>query len=630
MKFHSPYQFIAIKPAPEESKTDYENREALKNNRNNYVRHDRWHKEGLSGRIRCTLTTESPLVVGAEQTAGTKKAPGCVSPYQHPDGTLAIPANSLRGMISNIAETLSNSSLRVLTSQDDCTYSVRKEADEDVFEDLGLLYKKGNELYIYPFETSYSVGNYEDESDNDTIFLTANQAKTFQNRAENRSFVYAKITDKHFASQLSYEPEAGKEKGILYIRGKHLYTKKNGKYIPSKKSEHFILWDGEIDESQGIKVTQKVKELASILRLIHNKNEADQQHPKGYRRDFKNKKSKIVEEGDLLYYKKNEKNDITELSYSQIWRRPVKGTLYDAVRHAAGEDALPWNKERNRLTPAEALFGVVEEDFSEKEGARNLASRLQFTDATPIEDIKLGECITLKILDSPKPPSPAMYFNSGGKSHLAKRELDLSTHNPNGRKHYLPQPKAIEKNSWETEIPRDQKDKNWTQHLNCRPICTGTTFSFYIHFENLSREELGLLQTAISPTKKNDIKFIHRLGLGKPLGLGQITLKLNKIEMIDRVKRYSLEGLKKEHYRNLDKPQVDMTFIDQESHDALLTLYNPDNIKHPVCYPFMGEKAYTEDKGYEWFVENKKQQGLTPIAAENEIPVLNSYSKKRN
>ena len=622
MKFHSPYQFIAIKPAPEENKTDYENREALESNHNDYVRHDRWHKEGLSGRIRCTLTTESPLVVGAKQTAGTKKSPGCVSPYKHPDGTLAIPANSLRGMISNIAETLSNSSLRVLASQDDCSYSVRKNPKEDVFKELGVLYKRGDELYLYPFECSYNIGDYGRRNDPDTIFLTTTQAETFQNRAENRCFVYAKITGNHSVSQLSYEPEAGKERGILYIRGNHFF---------SKKSECFIPWDGAIDETKGIKVTQKIEELANILRLIHNKNDPHQQHPKGYHRDFKNKKNEIVKEGDLLYYKKNTAGEISELSYSQIWRRPIEGTLHNTIEHTADKDSLPWNKERNELTPAESLFGVVEEPFDEENGARNLASRIQFTDAKPAssEKTKLLDSVTLKILDSPKPPSPAMYFNSAGKNHLAKRDLDLTTHTPNGRKHYLPQPQVIENNSWKTKIPSDQKDKSWIQHLSCRPICTGAVFSFDIHFENLSHKELGLLQTAISPSK-DETKFLHRLGLGKPLGLGQVTLELNRIETIDRVKRYSLEGLKKAHYRHLDKTQVTMTFIDQESHDALLTLYNPDNIKHPVCYPFMNEKPYAEDKGYEWFVENEKQsgnkrQGLTPVVAEKEIPVLNSY-----
>lgn len=620
MKFHSPYQFIAIKSAAEESKTDYTNIDELK--KNDYVRHDRWHKTGLSGRIRCTLITESPLVVGAEQIAGTKDAPGCVRPYKHPDGTLAIPANSLRGMISSTVETLSNSSLRVLAPENDCTYSVRKNPKEDIFKDLGVLYKKGDELYLHQLRPSRRVGDYTKKHDSDTKFLRDKKAKTFQNNAEIKCFVYAKMDGEHSASQLSLKDETEKEKGVLYIRGNHFF---------SKKSESFIPWDGEIDETKGIKVTQKAKDLANILRLIHNKNEADQQHPKGYHRDFQDKDSKIVKEGDLLYYKKNSSGEITELSYSQIWRRPIKGTLHDAITHAADKNSLPWNRERNELTAAESLFGVVEENFDESHGARNLASRIQFTDAKPIGRIELEKCVTLKILDSPKPPSPAMYFNSGGTHHLAKKELDLTIHNPNGRKHYLPQPKAIEKNSWETKIPRDQKDKNWTQHLNCRPIPSEAEFKFDIHFENLSHAELSLLQMAISPSH-DETTFIHRLGLGKPLGLGQITLKLDEIETIDRIKSYSLEGLK-QHSVQKWQTELDTSLIDSESHAALLTLYNPDNIKYPVCYPFTGEEAYAEDRGYEWFVENEGQnnntrQGLTPVVAGEEIPELKSYRKK--
>jgi len=620
MKFHSPYQFIAIKPALKESKTDYQNSEALKNSR--YVRHDRWHKEGHSGYIHCTLTTVSPLVVGAEQTAGTESNPGCVSPYKHPDGTLAIPANSLRGMISSIVETLSNSSLRVLASQDDCTYSVRKNPKEDVFKDLGLLYKKEDNFYLYPLKDSYRVGDYTKNNDHDTRFLKHKDTETFQNISANKAaFVYAKTENNHKASQLSHEPDTGKEQGILYIRGKHFF---------SKKSESFIPWDGMIDESKGIKVTQQVKELANILRLIHNKNDSDQQHPKGYQRDFTDKKSQIVEEGDLLYYKKDSSDNITVLSYSQIWRRPIDGGLYHAIQRSADGDALPWNKERNQLTPAESLFGVVEEDFAE-DGARNLASRLQFTDATSTENIELEDPITLKILDSPKPPSPAMYFNAGGETHLAKQDLDLNKHIANGRKHYLPHKETDEKPHWQTNTPKDQPKKSWKQHLNCCPIPTAANFSFKIHFENLSSAELGLLQTALSPSKGRT-PFMHRLGLGKPLGLGQITLEIDEIKTIDRVKRYSLEGLQQTRYKNSEEIPTDTSLIDQESHGALLTLYNPDNIKHPICYPFMGEEAYAEDKGFEWFGKNEKQkekqrQGLTPVKAGEEIPSLKSYKR---
>lgn len=617
MKFHSPYQFIALKPASKKSKTEYKNdknENTLKNS--NYVRHDRWHKNGLSGSIHCTLTTASPLVVGAEQTTGTKNHPGCVTQYHHPNGGIAIPANSLRGMISSIAETLSNSSLRVLASKEDSTYTVRNDSDNSKvppFKNLGVLYKEGDDFYLFPLKKNKNVIDNRSNNLADTTIIK--KQKCFQNKDPMKQFVY--VTGISSNIKFSDQPGAGKVQGVLYIRNNY-------------KKWQFIPWDGEINKEQRFKVTQQIINFTDLLQSFHDKKNPCQQHPKGYHRDFDNN-SEIVKEGDLLYYKENTAKDtITELSYSQIWRRPVEGNLYGAIQRTVSNDTLPWNIDRNHLTAAESLFGVVEEEFDEKKGARNLASRLQFTDATSKEKIELKSCITLKILDSPKPPSPAMYFNSGGKNHLAKKDLDLNKHTPMGRKHYLPHKEPNENPHWETNIPKNQSGKNWKQHLNCRPIPVGAKFEFKIHFENLSPAELGLLQTAISPSK-GETPFMHRLGLGKPLGLGQIILKVTEIETIDRTKRYSLEGINQSRSLNLDlkKDDPDASLIDQESLGALLTLYNPDNIKAPVCYPFMGNKAYAEDKGFDWFVANEKKQsnqrqGLTPIAAGKKIPVLKS------
>jgi len=126
MKFYSPYQFINIRPT--KTKISYENRKKLKEVENKYVRHDYWAKDGLSGTINCTLTTQSPLVVGARQEPATKEKAGFVHQYTQPDGKIAIPANSLRGMIGSLAENISQSSLRILSKKSESIYSVRQTA----------------------------------------------------------------------------------------------------------------------------------------------------------------------------------------------------------------------------------------------------------------------------------------------------------------------------------------------------------------------------------------------------------------------------------------------------------------------------------------------------------------------
>jgi CRISPR-associated protein (TIGR03986 family) len=562
--------------------------------------------------------------VGAKQISGTKEQPGQVKPYRHKKKILAIPANSLRGMLASVAETLSQSALRVVSSEEHSTYTVRKNVRDPVKE-MAVLYKKGDDFYLHPLPEALRVTVYgKDKNPKDANFI--NQTNTFQNR-EGAQLVYASKPKNHTVTDLSFEADAEKIKGVLYIRGQHFNSKQN---------ESFIQWNGEIDEKNGINVTQKIQALENTLRLYQDKDHPEKALPKGYQRDWKNKDSTIVQEGDLLYFK-IENNVVTELSYSQIWRKPVNSNLHQAlVRMVNDQDVLPWNKDRKKLTPAECIFGVVEDEPSSEKPARNLASRVQFTDAVLAKQQKVDLLPTeiLKILDSPKPPSPTMYFHAENGQPISKRDLDLGKHNPNGRKHYVPQPEANNKKTWVSKFNKNNppESKNWSQYLQCKPIPKDTEFSFDIHFENLSQQELGLLQIAIQPT--NNDKFIHRLGLGKPLGLGQIKLKVDKTQLINKTERYSLNGLKKPREVELTK-EPDDSLINQQTWEELKTLYNPDNIKYPVCYPFNGaanpeQKPYWEGEGFSWFVENEKagsqiKQQLKPVKANKEIPVLKSF-----
>lgn len=85
----------------------------------------------------------------------------------------------------------------------------------------------------------------------------------------------------------------------------------------------------------------------------------------------------LVLAGDILYYRA-EHGEVVELSYSSIWRKAIAGDLFSAFARSSGENSLPWNKNRQALTPAEALFGVVEDQPDKQQGGRHLASRVRF------------------------------------------------------------------------------------------------------------------------------------------------------------------------------------------------------------------------------------------------------------
>jgi len=355
---------------------------------------------------------------------------------------------------------------------------------------------------------------------------------------------------------------------------------------------------------------------------------------------------------------------IMQNSLKTIGRRPV-GNLYHSIADI-DKNLLPWDGDRGKsegsLTPAEALFGVVEDH--PKEVARNLGSRLRFYDATAEKQITLEhKHELLKILASPQPPSPSMYFHTKEGGYIAKSDLDLGNKNhiPNGRKRYLAHPdwqkKINNKNKWETQ---HDSAKSIHQKLKCQPIPANACFWFHIDFENLSKDELNLLRTAINPGEN----FQHQLGLGKPLGLGQITVKETALFLIDRKTRYSQSGLFHQHYSEwsgeggIPNPiypkeaefsktppitAVDMEckYTDPETIEQLnqlghLESYEKDDKGHylSVCYPFTESDKHKESEsykhketeGYEWFCDNDKDkcQYLREILPGRQLPPLDS------
>lgn len=612
--FHNPYQFIPVHTKDVQATVTYKSISDLKRDSNRFVRHDFFHQDSLTGKVQCKLKTLSATVVGSTQHP-VKGEPSIVDPYTvKSDASInpAIPGSTIRGVVSNIVEIISQSSMRVMSNTEDGDLSVRKPArggtgHDRALSELGVLLKISDKWKIFPLGEGVSVGNYKDTSDQDTHATNINQNDCFQ-----------LILNDHRTAL----------NGFYYIRGS---LSEGTERAPNKIRETFFAADKlthiedsrhhlEV-ESHAISVCEK------ILRERYKQTvKADSDHkncnllPKGYRDDDNNRGWKentdLVCHGDLIYYR-TDGPTVVEVGYSAIWRRQVPGNLQQAFTTQCGANSTPWNEDRSDLTPAEALFGVTEERDPTKfyeEDARNLASRLRFYDAIAPTSVKLHESVVLKSLASPKPPSPALYFCADGKLR-EKTELDLKKDTPNGRKYYLPHPRSLllekfEEGDWKTQSKQRPHLK-----LSCKPIPKDEEFTCEIQFDNLSVAELGLLITALQPNGVNDL-FIHRIGLGKPLGLGHITVKDIKVQVVDRYKLYTslpIENQPDSFPYTTWTHAPDTSLIDKKTLQTLNNLADPKNIGDlPVCYPYStstGQHPYNEEDGYQWF--SRKQQALT-------------------
>ena len=732
-EFYNPYHFIPVTGKVNGKRTKTMDFSLIKVGKSKCVRHDMWEGTRKSGRIVCSLTLETPTVVGNQHKTNVGQETE-IEPYKLPSGEYAIPANSLRGMVASIAEALSQSALRVL---DQKRYSIRKEVSS-VLSAIGYVkVKKDSEgrikYYLIPLtlptipkinlnaskkyeqkwidlfgkESNLSdymsayVNGYRYDNDSKrlspTVFLKKNITC---NNFSNPTYYYAKlhnelrsrtvdssinadyaglylkpipkkgetighsclgqkIINQDIITQAQYE-ERDKEKqneytrGVLFVFGINgreenvPHTKNHERFVPIPQKDKLTIRELEIPK----------KVFEGLLYLANERHKTDESLPflpQGY--DPKINSENQVElpcDGDMVYFDIDSQGQITEISYSSIWRKSIEGTIHDAFANIYKDsndisNLIPWGYgKRKALTPAEWLFGVVEggnkkkvkeeeTGFSQPPRSKNLASRVRFYDARCPKPITLECKKYLKILSSPKPPSPAMYFKNGPKKAEIKKIVDYT---PNGRKYYLPhanaqytEQDAEGKHHWETK-----SDEFKDQKCYCTPIPKGSTFYFHIDFDNLSNDELHLLRTALHP---ND-EFRHRLGLGKPLGLGSVFVNILGIFCVNRIKRYGEDSLQnRQRYHELfckcetwpsnlsenwqlyhieskafgqleSQNLEDGKLVDTESLEWLRFFGNPNsrelNVK--VHYPLSTKQCNSQEvkdketEGFKWFVNN--------------------------
>lgn len=728
--FHNPYNFIPVTGKVKHNKDTqvaYDDIAAA----NTHIRHDIWQAGKHSGRLLVRLQLKTPTVVGGQHEERENETT-LVKPYER-EGNIAIPGNSLRGMIGSVAETLSQSALRVLEKR---SYSVRKPVDQGLSA-VGMLRKGKGETEFELQPLSLPLGDsyftkpiwqriFDERRIKDYLpaYVDGYEKNTCRNPPEpkltedsflethpNNATFLGRRTDTyvpkfHYARLNQDETKIGRfltahkihknnnvddiitagEFAALTLNQKQHYTpgmlrilgiEGRELHIPFTKSHELFI--PALKALPNLPVPDEV--VACFRTIAKERNEeTKEQHKKDPRKTpllpfaLKGYNSWELESGQLVFFDIEENNgkiEVSEISFSAIWRKPVEGDSHDFFQKIDANlrnpsNLLPWNPSRNNLTPAECLFGVVEsEKRADAKQALALASRVRFSDGIALAKVNTHPEVTLKILSSPKPPSPAMYFHPEGKSkvtnskerYVSKTNLNTIQHRPNGRKVYLHHhPDAVNKAFWKTQKPSEDKQ----QKMACQPMEAGQSFYFHIDFDNLSTAELSLLIHSIAPSEQ----FQHRLGLGKPLGLGSVKLDIIGLFLIDRQQRYSLDGfyetsryhqvlqgsqtddawqtlypLEYQAWQQIEKTTLaDSTIcqnaelIDGITLDLLNTVGDPSKLKPntPVEPPMTLQQNDPEQETFKWFVENDKElknspsylEALPPIESNRELPVL--------
>lgn len=711
--FLNPYHFIPLFEPPQSSLVGLQDHLRVTHPHDRFARADGEHA-AYSGRILCRLTTEGPVVIGAQQVQPDEQQETEVAPFTLPNPRAphdqgrhrpAIPGSTLRGLLSSLVEAASCSSLRVLSER---RPTRRADVNTEALSAVGRIEKHGDAYRLRPLTVSVQELNVSGESiarERCRVHLQGYRHDAAGATKLAGSFLDSRQPESHSASNDEYwyiDLESSRWKrsrghllGLVteeapidevewtgksederrrYTRGVLLVLGLDGskaKTLPrQKKYEYFLPFPPPPEDQEHESATLEIPaavldEFAQLLAdaaLIHGRDATD--FPFLHAGRKRTKGSLAARAGDLVYFEQDPASKaVTRLSFSAIWRRPILGENIHGSVQRFSRHLVPFHSGRQLLTLAERLFGFVERD-----GSRALAGRVRvghgLAEGEPEGgewyDLRDGQPVTLKILASPKPPSPALYFGHHG--YLSKTDLDLSRHHPHGRKVYLHhRDEAVEGRCYETNEPGQKRQLK----LKVKPLKNRTSFLFHVDFTNLSREELGLLLYALRPTKE----FRHKIGLGKPIGLGRVVIDPLALGFVDREAIYAGDGLFAPRYASLEwSPEVpapDWTslppFVAQRYRDerrgqaaattsgdrfpradelrqevrnaipervcwALELLGDPAQVEAEVTYPVL-EGHGSEGEHFQWFVKNDKRhrKAMPAIRPDDGLPTLKRY-----
>lgn len=304
-----------------------------------------------------------------------------------------------------------------------------------------------------------------------------------------------------------------------------------------------------------------------------------------------------------VYYSKATEGNYVMLSPASITRELYEKKLNEII----GEHRVC--NEKSGLCPACELFGNINGGLIH--ASRIRMSDLHLKETVPAEKVYHSP-VTLSELSSPKLNNMEFYLNRPEGALFwtydyyidAKGKIHNGNAGINGRKFYWhnlkPELTPLIKESIEGKERR----------YSCRPINKGIIFCGKLYFEKITKTELDRLIFVLNSAESStsDIyqkKHGYKLGGGKPLGLGSITLNVNEVI----VRKVELD-IKNRTVINSDvayEDYVDPVF-DQD------TLNNFEKMTNMHILEELQQKGYMVDyprkkdgaEIYGWFTENHK------------------------
>ncbi|HQH33761.1 MAG TPA: hypothetical protein PLA84_09550, partial [Petrotogaceae bacterium] len=136
-----------------------------------------------------------------------------------------------------------------------------------------------------------------------------------------------------------------------------------------------------------------------------------------------------------------------------------------------------------------------------------------------------------------------------------------------------------------------------------RPVRAGVTFTFKVYFDRINEEELKKLVWTLT-LGSNENTNCHKMGKGKPIGLGSVKIKVDKvIERKVEIKNNTLIRTENEITADL-KNAVDLNSTNIKEILKITDFSKaPNNVRYPMGYTKKDGKNGVGP--HQWFIANK-------------------------
>jgi CRISPR-associated protein (TIGR03986 family) len=533
--------------------------------------HDSYTTGALTGWIDCEIETQSPTYIRGMMTEAVFAAQGLKKPdeltvdekerrapfFASSDGEVAgylqpvIPGSSLRGMIRQLVEILGYGRIRWVADQPKMFFRAVAAAK---FDPLREPYDQLIGRFAKHVHAGYLL---QDDKGGDWYVMPARKWPTGEEYIKVKDALikefglpdYLDFNDPNYRPQVhavSFEPETMRGKRGPYIKLNALGSREAYRIKGNLVCAGNMLEAGDVGKTRSPRARQ-------VLMLLPDNKRQPVKIPEQVVKDYldsltpfqRDKLSDWSSDQGCLGNLKPvfyilENNEVLAFGHSPNFRVPALVKDQDGRPRAANAYDFVPDDHKGRQEPdfADCLFGWVEE----KDGpAGSRAGRVSFGDAhfTGAQNGVWMEMLTPHVLANPKPSTFQHYLvqdrqeghDPDRNEELAHYGSDRSTTQIRGFKHYWHRGKqpVIE--------ATDKEKEHESQLTRIVPLKPGVTFSCRIHFENLRPAELGLLWWALALPVGDGETYCHKIGMGKPLGMGGIAIRPT-LTLTERPQRY--------------------------------------------------------------------------------------------